>query len=78
MADAQPRTITNPTQQRNFAMIALFTYIAARLAERSTYIGLIGLLSVFGVTIAPEYQEMIISGGISFASLIGVFTGDGK
>ncbi len=59
-------------------MTAILQYLAARLAERSTYMGLIGLLSVFGISIAPDYQESIISGGISLASLIGVFTGDNK
>lgn len=56
----------------------LVKYLAARLTERSTWIGLVGLLSVFGVSLAPTLQEPIISAGVGLASLISMLTGDDK
>lgn len=51
-------------------------YIAARLAERSTWLGFIGFFSVFGISIAPALQEPIITVGVGIASLISMFSGD--
>ena len=48
----------------------------ANLSERSTWLGLVGLLSVFGVTIAPAYQDPIVAAGVGLASLLGVFTSE--
>ena len=49
-------------------------FTVARLSERSTWLGLVGLLSVFGISVAPDYQEPIVSAGVGLASLIGVLT----
>lgn len=51
-------------------------YFTARLAERSTWIGLVGLLSVFGISLAPDYQEPVITTGVTLASLISMLTRD--
>ena len=53
-------------------------YIAARLAERSTWLGFVGLLSAFGISLAPTMQDPIITAGVGVASLVSVLTGDKK
>ncbi|MGE3770420.1 MAG: hypothetical protein AB7G06_05650 [Bdellovibrionales bacterium] len=52
------------------------TYITSRLKERSTWLGLVGLLAAVGITLNPELQEAIISVGIAVASAIAMLTGD--
>lgn len=50
------------------------SFTVARLSERSTWLGLVGLLSVFGVSVAPALQEPIVTAGVGIASLLGIFT----
>lgn len=47
-------------------------YIIARLKEASTWRGIALVLTAFGLHIAPEMQEAVISVGVSIAGLIGV------
>jgi len=42
------------------------------LKEPSTWVGIISLLSIAGVHIAPEYQSSIIQVGVSLGALLGV------
>lgn len=42
------------------------------LKEPSTWTGIIALLSLIGVHVAPEYQSYIIQLGVSLGALLGV------
>jgi len=55
---------------------ALATWLRDRAKEPSTYRGLAGLLTVFGVAITPMHFEMIAMAGASVISLINVFKKD--
>jgi hypothetical protein len=57
-------------------MNTIITYLIARGRERSTWLGLIGLLASVGVSLQPQLQEAIISIGIGAASLIAMLTAD--
>ena len=51
-------------------------YLLARLKEASTWRGIALLLTAFGVHVAPEVQEAVISVGIAVAGAIGVLFPD--
>ena len=51
-------------------------YVLARLKEASTWRGIVLLLTAFGVQIAPDVQEAVISAGVAVAGAIGVFFPD--
>ena len=51
-------------------------YLLARLKEASTWRGIVLLLTAFGVQVAPEVQEAVISVGITVAGAIGVLFPD--
>lgn len=51
-------------------------YLLARLKEASTWRGIALLLTAFGVQIAPDAQEAVISAGVAVAGAIGVFFPD--
>ena len=51
-------------------------YLLARLKEASTWRGIALLLTVFGIQVAPEVQEEIISVGIAVAGAVGVLFPD--
>ena len=52
------------------------SYLLARLKEASTWRGIALLLTAFGVQIAPEVQEAVISVGIAVAGAVGVLFPD--
>ena len=52
------------------------TYLLARLKEASTWRGIALLLTAFGVQVAPEVQEAVISVGIAVAGAVGVLFPD--
>ena len=54
----------------------MFDYILARLKERSTWLSIVTLVTVAGVTLSPEQQEAIVTAGAAIAAAIGVFTAD--
>jgi len=58
--------------ERPFVMNAIRDLIVPRLKERSTYLGLVGILTAFGVVIDPSYVEVAIAFGSAIAGLIGV------
>jgi hypothetical protein len=41
--------------------------------ERSTWVSIIGFLSLFGVNIAPEYSKPIVEIAIGLSSILGLF-----
>jgi hypothetical protein len=53
-------------------------YIAARLRERSTWLGLVSLATALGIVLTPEMSEAVIAAGMSVAGLLSVVTGDAK
>lgn len=56
----------------------ILSFVIDRLKERSTWIGLTGLLTVAGVALEPEQIEAISLAGIAIASAIAAFTKDSK
>ncbi len=52
--------------------------LKARFKERSTWAGLITILSVFGVTIRPDIQDNIISIATAVVGIIFTVTADPK
>jgi len=48
-------------------------YILARLLGPSTWRGIISLLTVFGVKIAPAQADAILTAGVSVYSAINIF-----
>ena len=52
------------------------SYVLSRLKEASTWRGIALLLTAFGVQIAPDVQEAVISAGVAVAGAIGVFFPD--
>ncbi len=51
-------------------------WLIARLSERSTWLGLVGLVSAFGVAVSPEQTTVIAAAGVALAALIAAFTKD--
>lgn len=54
----------------------MITYIIQRLTERSTWLGLIGLVTAAGVTVEEQMAEQLIAAGMAVAGLVGVLTKD--
>lgn len=50
----------------------MFDWIVARLKERSTWLGITGLLTAAGVGLSPDQMEAVIGAGLAVAGLIGV------
>jgi hypothetical protein len=48
-------------------------YIIARIFEPSTWRGVVALLTVFGVRLAPDQAEAILTAGVSVYAAINVF-----
>lgn len=57
-------------------MKKFLNYILTRLKERSTWLGLTGLLGAIGITLSPENTDAIITIGVAVASALAVITGD--
>jgi hypothetical protein len=54
----------------------LIEYILARLAENSTWRGIILLLTALGINLNPDQSGAIIGSGLSLVGLINVFRKD--
>lgn len=52
------------------------TWLINRLKERSTWSGIITVITVAGLTISPEQKEQIITIGTTLIALILTFTAD--
>lgn len=59
-------------------MNTLVQFALDRAKERSTWVGLIGMLSTLGVALKPELAEAIASVGVAVSSMILVITEDMK
>ena len=51
-------------------------FVADRLKERSTWLGILALLTAVGVGLSPEQIEAIAAGGVAVGGLILAFTKD--
>ncbi len=51
-------------------------YLLDRLKERSTWLGLIGIATAFGVALTPEQVDGIVALGAALAGAVAVFTKD--
>lgn len=52
------------------------TWIVERLKERSTWLAVISLISLAGVTLQPDMKEIIITIGLAIGSLIFMVSKD--
>jgi hypothetical protein len=59
-------------------MKAVIAYLVGRLAEASTWRGLVALATAAGVAISPELAEAIIAAGLAGIGVIGVVAPDLK
>lgn len=51
-------------------------YLLSRLQERSTWLGLIALVTGFGVSVKPDVSNAIITLGSTVAGVIAALTPD--
>ncbi|MBL6599735.1 MAG: hypothetical protein ISP41_12645 [Alphaproteobacteria bacterium] len=51
-------------------------YLIDRARERSTWLGLTGLISALGLALSPDQIEAIVAAGTAVAGLIGVLGRD--
>lgn len=49
-------------------------YVLNRLKEKTTWLGLISLLTLAGVNVSPELSQAIINLGITLAAVIMIIT----
>jgi hypothetical protein len=59
-------------------MNAITEFLVPRLRERSTYVGLVGILTAFGIAIEPEYMEAALAIGTAISSVILIVTKDNR
>lgn len=57
-------------------MKTILTYVAHRLAEPSTWRGMVALVTAAGVAISPELAEAVIAAGLAGIGVIGVLFPD--
>ena len=48
-------------------------YILARILEPSTWRGLVSLATLFGLKIAPDQADAVLTAGVSIYSAINIF-----
>lgn len=53
-------------------MNAIAQFILPRLKERSTYVGIVGILTACGIAIDPSYVDVALAIGAAVAGVIGV------
>ncbi|MBU4197246.1 MAG: hypothetical protein KJ911_10930 [Alphaproteobacteria bacterium] len=53
-------------------MNAIAHYVIPRLKERSTYVGIVGILTALGIVIDPAYVDVALAVGAAVAGVIGV------
>jgi len=54
----------------------MLKYITDRLKERSTWLGIIAIVTAAGVALTPEQTEAIAAAGAAVGGLVAVFTAD--
>lgn len=53
-------------------MNAIAQFILPRLKERSTYVGVVGILTALGIAIDPAYVDVALAVGAAVAGVIGI------
>lgn len=56
----------------------IINFLMERLQEPSTWRGVIWLITALGFALDPDQRESIVTTGMAFVGLIGVFTKDKK
>jgi len=51
-------------------MTTLKQYVLDRLQEKSTWLGLIGLLGAIGVVVTPDQAQTVAAGGAALAGAV--------
>lgn len=59
-------------------MNAILEFLAPRLRERSTYVGIVGILTALGIAIEPQYLEAALAIGTAISSVILIVTKDSR
>lgn len=49
-----------------------------KLKEPSTWIGLVALISLFGVALKPELQAEIVKLGVGLGGILAIWLGEGQ
>lgn len=57
-------------------MTKAFRFVVARLAEPTTWRGIMLCLTATGVTLRPELQSAIVAAGLAITGLLGVVIPD--
>lgn len=57
-------------------MKSFFDFLLARAKERSTWLGIISLVTALGLTLSDVQGEAVVAAGMSLAGVIAVFTTD--
>lgn len=57
-------------------MTKVFRFVAARLAEPTTWRGLLFIATSVGIVLRPELQNAIVAAGMALAGLVGVAVPD--
>ena len=52
----------------------IVNFILERLKEKTTWLGITGLLATVGVTLSPEQGTAIVTAGVGIAAAILTFT----
>lgn len=54
----------------------MINFVLDRLKERSTWLGILGIVTAAGIALTPEQLEAIALAGSALASAVLVFTAD--
>jgi hypothetical protein len=54
----------------------MLKFIGDRLKERSTWVGILSIITVAGISLSPEQQEAIILAGTAIVAAVFTFTPD--
>lgn len=57
-------------------MELIVKFVVDRMKERSTWIGLVGLLSSVGIALEPSMVEAIASVGVALSAVVMILTKD--
>ena len=57
-------------------MKRLLAFLIDRLDERSTWVGLVGILSALGIALTPDQIELIVVAGLALWGLVEAFLPD--
>jgi len=57
-------------------MKKFLSFLLARARERSTWLGLVSIVTALGIALTEFQTEAVIAAGMSLAGVIAAFTGD--